>query len=159
MKTLSLQGFPMKKVIFIIILLSTTVFSTPAISGPLSDKLGSCMVDSLNGKERKKLAQWIFLAMSAHPDIQKFSNVTKEIQDETDRDIGNLITRLLTKDCLKEAETALDKESQTALKNSFELVGKVAMQELMANSNVASSITGYVKYLDKSKIDALMGRK
>ena len=114
------------------------------------------MVDSLNGRERKKLAQWIFFAMSVHPEIEKFSKVTPEKQDEIDRYIGQLITRLLSEDCEKQAKVAISKEGQQALGSSFELVGRVAMEELMANKKVTTSITGYAKYLDKSKLDALM---
>lgn len=146
----------MKKVIFIITLLASTLISTSAISSPASAALGSCMVDSLNGKEKKRLAQWIYFAMSLHPEIKIYSNITDNMQDDTNKYIGNLITRLLTEDCEMEAKIVLKKESTAALSRAFELVGKVAMQELMADKNVSSSISAYAKYLDKDKLNALM---
>ncbi len=145
----------MKRRILIITILSTILISAPALSGPASDALGTCMTDSLNGKERKQLGKWVFLAMSVHPEISKFSNVTEELQNESDKFIGSLITRLLTEDCSAEARIALNNESSVALTSAFEVVGKVAMQELMRDKNVNNAISGFEKYLDKEKLNAL----
>jgi len=68
------------------------------------------MTDSLNGKERKELGKWIFLGMSAHPEISNLSNVSGAIRDGSDQYIGNLITRLLAEDCMVEARMAMKNE-------------------------------------------------
>ena len=149
----------MTKFILIITILIAILISTPAISGPASDVLGKCMVDSLNGKERKKMAQWMFFAMAAHPEIKEFSKVTERAQDESNKYFGGLINRLLIKDCSSELKFAFNNESSLALRNAFDLVGRVAMQELMTDKNVNVAMTGFEQYLDKEKLNSLAGGK
>jgi hypothetical protein len=129
--------------------------ATPALPDPTANLLGNCMVDSLNGKERKQLAKWIFFAVAAHPDMKSYSTATAKDIDESDRTIGNLITRLLTEDCPNELQSAQNADP-LALKRAFELVGQVAMQELMADQNVMKAITNYSQYVDQQKINALL---
>ena len=66
--------------------------------------------------------------------------------------MADLVTRLLTKDCLTQAKTAIKQEGNAAIVGAFELVGKVAIQELMRNKEVSNSIGAYVKYLDQEKL-------
>ncbi|MBC3766997.1 hypothetical protein [Neptunicella marina] len=117
--------------------------------------LTTCLVDHLNGKERKNLAVWVFMAMAAHPEITGYTTLTDEAKESMDKNIGTLITRLLTDDCPKELMSA-NKQDPQALKNSFEVVGKVAMQELMTNQSVSAALTNYIKYANQQKIGALL---
>lgn len=41
------------------------------------------------------------------------------------------------------------------MQKAFELVGRVAMQEIMTNQNVAIAISGFEKNMDKEKFNAL----
>ncbi len=129
--------------------------SIPVAAGEASNALGTCMVDSLTGKERKQLAQWIFFAMSYHPEIMTFAKVTEEAKENSDKTVGYLVTRLLTEDCPEQAKLALKMESSVAIQNSFGLVGQVAMQELMTNQDVNMAITSFERYVDKNKINEL----
>lgn len=149
----------MKNYMYAMLLLGTTLVSMPAVSGTASDMLGACMIDYLNGKERKQLAQWIFFAMSSHPQLKQFSNVTEKSKNESDEYIGKLITRLMAEDCKTEAKLAFNNDSSVALTGAFELVGRVAMQELMTNKNVSVSIAGFEKYMDKEKLKSLSVNK
>jgi len=112
-------------------------------------------VDSLSGKERKELAKWIYFAMAAHPDITAYAKVTESDRLNTDKYIGSLITRLLVENCPAELNAA-QKADPLAMKKAFELVGQVAMQELMTNGNVVSAISGYVRHADQKKISSVM---
>ncbi len=150
----------MKKHIILLSLLSTfAVLPGVAIASPAGDALGACMVDTLTGKERKQLAQWIFFAMAAHPEIKEFSKVTPEAQSKTNEHVGKLITRLLTENCVEQVKAAAKEDGQAAITGAFELVGKVAMQELMANKEVVASISGYVKFVDQEKLVEILKAK
>ena len=120
------------------------------------EQLGSCMVDSLTGKEKKQLATWIFFAMAAHPDIKEFGNVTAEDQANIDKTIGALVTRLLTETCAAQLQAGYREGGQLAIQNAFELVGKVAMEELMSNNNVMASVAGYSKFIDEKKLESVL---
>lgn len=117
--------------------------------------LGTCMIDNLNGKERKALAKWIFFAMAAHPEINTYSNASTKDLNDSDQNIGVLITRLLTVNCPEQLKSANDSDP-LALQKSFELVGQVAMQELMTNQQVMSALTGYSEYTDIDKINQVL---
>ena len=148
----------MKKIVQIIILAIGITISVPALSNSAANNLGSCMIDALNGKERKQLAKWIFFAIAAHPEIKSYSSFTIKDINKSDKAIGKLITRLLTKDCPDELKIA-NKTDPLAIQKSFELVGQVAMQELMTNKNVMKAITNYAKYVDQKKINSLLTEK
>ncbi|MCK5852616.1 hypothetical protein KAH27_06255 [bacterium] len=145
-----------KLVILTTILLSFTLFSIPAIA--YSQSLGTCLVDSLNGKERKQLAKWIYFAIAAHPEMKSFSNISGNDRITTDRYVGKLVTRLLVEDCSSSLVTA-QKADPLALQKAFELVGQVAMQELMNNQEVTTAISSYANYADLNKISTLLGEQ
>ena len=138
-----------KLVILTTILLSFTLFSIPAVAQ--SQSLGTCLVDSLNGKERKQLVKWIYFSIAAHPEMKPFSNISENDRITTDRYVGKLVTRLLVEDCSSIFLTA-QKADSLALEKAFEIVGRVAMQELMNNQEVTTAITNYANYADLNKI-------
>ena len=121
--------------------------------------LGICMVDSMTGKERKQIAQWLFFSIAVHPDMKEFSRVTENAQKKADEFVGKLFTRLLTENCPAQAKQAMKERTSAAMGDAFGLVGKMAMQELMTNKDVTDSISGFEKFIDKEKIDSLIYRK
>ena len=134
----------------------TLCLSPIAQAQTAGEELGSCMVDAITGKERKQLATWIFFAMAAHPDIKEFGNVTAEDQASIDRTIGVLVTRLLTETCAAQLQAGYKEGGQLAIQNAFELLGKVAMQELMTNRNVMVSVEGYANFIDEKKLESVL---
>ena len=143
----------------VIVLIAVLSCSKVAMASPSSEALGACMADALTGKERKNLAQWIFFAIAAHPEIRRFANVSTQDQTQIDQYTGQLITRLLTEDCAPQVRVALQKDGNEALNSAFETVGKVAMQELMTDKDVNASISGYAKYLDEQKVRQVLDKK
>ncbi|MES1196175.1 MAG: hypothetical protein ABUL58_04435 [Steroidobacter sp.] len=148
----------MKVFLKIVTILFLTLQFVPAFADSAADEFGRCMSDALNGKERKQLAKWIFFAMAAHPDIKIYSNITEKDIKVTDEYVGKLVTRLLTENCPDELVKA-NSTDPNALEKAFEMVGAVAMQELMSNKDVMSSITGYARYTDQDKLTALLKKK
>jgi len=148
----------MKKLTQVALLTVGLISSMPvlAASSP-TNAFSTCMVDSLTGKERKDLAKWIFLSMTAHPDIKPFSSATPAEIKSSDQSIGKLITRLLTVDCPTQL-IAANKANPRAVQNAFKLVGQVAMQELMTNEATMKALTNYAKYTDQAKINKLLSQ-
>ncbi len=134
----------------------TTVQATAAQS--VTNIFASCMVDALNGKERKNLAKWVFFAVAAHPEIKSYSKATPQDIETSDKYVGALITRLLTDNCPTELQAA-SKEDPLALQKGFQLVGQVAMQELMADQSVMQAISNYARYADQDKINQVLSNK
>lgn len=146
----------MKNLFKVLFAISLLVANTTVLAN--TSELSTCLIDNLNGKERKNLAVWVFMAMASHPEIKKYSNITPKDKTDTDKYIGALITRLLTEDCPKELKVAYSADPQ-AIQKAFEVVGKVAMQELMANQAVNASLVNYVNFADQTKINTVLSTK
>jgi len=130
------------------------IFSTSTAAGPAGDALSGCLADNTTGKDRKELVQWIFVAVTAHPEIKPFSNVTEANREDADKKMAALATRLMTESCKVEFKKAIETEGRTGVENAFGLLGQLAMKEIMSNPSVNESFAAYAKYLDKSKFDA-----
>ena len=144
----------MKNSVVCLLIAVMSLFSLPAVADEGTQNLTICLTDSLNGKERKLLAKWIFAAIAAHPEIIDLSAVSAEARDLIDEDVGNLITRLLSVDCDAELVAAMSR-NPLALQDSFKVVGEVAMMELLNERSVADALTGYVKYVDMQAIESI----
>lgn len=118
-------------------------------------QLGVCLTDSLTGKERKSLARWMFFAQSRHPSLIGFASASAEDIDETDRDVGKILTRLLTVECASHVSAA-HKSSPLAMQFAFQLVGEQAMTELMTSPEVLAFFGGHAKYTDMARINEIM---
>lgn len=141
-----------KKTIGTLLLASCMLLpATPALSGPASQAFGQCMVDSMTGKERKELAKWIFFGMSVHPEIEQYAQVQESTRNASNQVVGELYTRLIAEDCPQQAGAALQ-ENRLAFQQSFEVVGRVAMQELMNDRKVAGALAGFEQHIDKEKL-------
>ena len=145
----------MKKKILVmsLLIIMMTPFMTHA--GQNAQKLGVCLSDSLNGKERKNLAKWVYFGMSTHSTISPYSNVTKENLENMSKYVGELITRLMTEDCPNIAKKAFKEDGALAFEYAFGIVGQVAMQELMVEPSVTQSLGTFEKYLDQDKFDKI----
>lgn len=148
----------MKEIVRILTLIMGLSIVAPVFADSPTNALGTCLVDHLNGMERKNLAKWIFFSIGAHPEIKSYSNASAKDIRESDMYVGKLITRLLTMDCPSELRNASSADPQAAEK-AFGLVGKVAMQELMTNQNVSKAISNYAHYADMDKIKQILNSK
>jgi hypothetical protein len=148
----------MNKITKVIALALGLIIGAPVLAVSPTDEFANCLVDTLNGKERRNLAKWIFFAIAAHPQIKTYSSASPEDIEESDKYVGELITKLLTVDCPTELRTAF-KSNPLAAQQGFELVGKVAMQELLTNQDVMKAISNYVKYADQEEINKVLSQK
>lgn len=120
------------------------------------DSLGRCLSDSTTGKDRKDLAKWIFVSMSAHPEIRQLGAASPAAVDATQRTMGALVTRLMAENCPRELRAAFRSDGPSGAKAAFEYLGKMAMQELMADPQVNESVAGFEKYLDTAKVEKVL---
>lgn len=130
--------------------------SSSTIANTSTETFGNCLIDNLNGKERKELVKWLFFSIASHPELNPYLNATQNDIIDSDKYIGNLITRLLSDDCPNEMKSAV-KADPLAMKKAFGLVGRVAMQELMRDQTVNTTMTNYFEYTNQEKIDAALG--
>jgi hypothetical protein len=126
-----------------------------AMAGAFADDLGKCLVNSTTKEDRANLIRWLFVAASHHPAVKPIATVTPAQQEESDKQMGTLFMKLLTESCKAEAQKALQTEGPETIQFAFEVLGKVAGQELFSSPEVAGNLKGLAKYIDADKIKAL----
>ena len=141
-----------KLVIGLVLLVNLLSFSVVQAAQEV-DQFGICLTDSMNGKERKELAKWIFFGISSHSTIKPYANVSEQDIDDSNRYIGELIPRLVAEDCPSQAKAASKVMGSAAFEQAFRIVGEVAMQELMTEPSVGQTLGGFEQYLDQEKFD------
>lgn len=124
----------------------------PVLASPASDALGHCLADHTSGADRKELARWMFLAISAHPEIGSLVKIKPADVNSANQTMGRLITRLLAQDCTREFSVVLNQEGSAGISQGFEFLGRAAMTELMTDRAVQQSISGFEPYMDRQKI-------
>jgi hypothetical protein len=122
--------------------------------------LPTCLADNTSGKDRKDLARWIFLAIGAHPENKPFlTNGTGQVTDDANKATAALFMRLLTDTCAAQTKAAVQVGGPQVIQAAFSELGKLAMQELMANPDVSAAMSALAKYVDQQKLAAVLGGK
>jgi hypothetical protein len=130
-------------------------YGSQASAVVFADDLGKCLVNSTTKDDRTNLIRWLFVAASHHPAVSPIATVTPAQQEESDKQVGTLFMRLLTESCKAEAQKAIQAEGAVTIQFAFEVLGKVAGQELFSSPEVAGNLKGLMKYIDGDKIKAL----
>lgn len=138
-----------------LVLASALAFASIAHASPQVEALGNCIAENTTGKDRKDLARWLFVAMSAHPEMKSISNVTAQETEEVSRVAGALFTKLLADSCPSQVRAAIQAGGPVAIQSAFTVLGQLAMQELMTNKDVAGTMGVLERHIDRQKIDAL----
>ena len=145
----------MRKILVLIILLgmSSVSWATPEV-----DALGRCLTDHTTGRERKDLARWMYLALGAHPEIKQWSQVKPADLEQTSRATAVLFTRLIADTCAADVRATLANGGTAALQLGFQVLGQLAVQELMSHPDVGASIGQFERFVDQPRIaGALQG--
>lgn len=130
-----------------------------ALAGPATAAFATCLADNTTGKDRKELAKWVFVSISSHPDLHQLSAVTPAAHKQVNQTMGALLTRLVTESCAQEARAAVQQDGNQSFEQAFTSLGRLAMQELMTNREVAANINGFVDYMDKEKFQRTFGKQ
>jgi hypothetical protein len=149
----------MHRVLRLLVPCIAAAIALPAVAGPSSDALANCLVDKSSGRDRKDLARWFVVALSAHPEISGMFTMTPAEREDADRKTGRLFTRLVSVDCANEMRAAVKADGSQAFKTGFGKLGEVAVQELMSDAKVQASMNTMEKYIDSDAVKAALAAK
>ncbi len=141
--------------VFIGFFLFVSLSINVAHSGPYTDELAKCLVESTTVEDRTELVKWLFAAATRHPAVSEMVVVSDEALEEENRIIGALVMRLLGESCKEQAEKAYNYEGDRVIENSFEVLGSVAGQELFSSPKVAAAFANLANYLEPEKLKHL----
>lgn len=139
-----------------LLLAALLTLSPAAFASSTVESASTCLTDSTSGRDRKDLVKWIYLAMSKHPEIRGSSASAAKDDEESNRRVGQLFTRLVADDCPAQIKAMVSEHGADSLSLAFEVLGRVAMQELMAHPDVTSAFSGLEKYTDQDRIQPVL---
>jgi hypothetical protein len=135
------------------------LLSLPVHAQQPGEALSNCFVENTTGRDRKDLAKWVFVAIGAHPEMKAIASISTAASDNASRATGRIFTRLMTETCVKEARATFKTNDPMAFASAFSVLGMIAMQEIMNDEDVSSGLEGIQRYIDTTKIDAVLSGK
>ena len=136
------------------VLMATTITGTTqiAMAGPTVDQLSHCLVKSTTAADKTTVLQWTFVALSAHPELKKFSNVNEEQRTQLDQNLAQVLQRILVEQCSSQTKAVIQAEGLQAVGDSFQELGQITGDEILENPEVKSQLKGVLHYVDLNKL-------
>jgi len=126
-----------------------------AHAGVYTDDLTKCLVESTSKDDRLDLVKWIYAAMSKHPAVSSYTRVSDADVSAVSSTTGALLMSLLTEKCVEATRSAIKYEGALAIQSSFQVLGQVAMTELLTDPNVGKVMAELDQFVDGAKLASL----
>ena len=123
-----------------------------ATAGPTVDQLSDCLVKSTTATDKTAVLQWTFVALSTHPDLKSFSNVTDDQKVQLDQKFAQVLQRILVDQCAEQTKAVIKAEGMQAVGDSFQQLGRSTGDEILKNPEVKQQLKGVIRYLDMGKL-------
>ena len=123
-----------------------------AIAGPIVEQLSNCLVKSTTAADKTTVLQWTFVALSAHPELKKFSNVNEAQRTQLDKNLAQVLQRILVEQCSAQTKAVIAAEGVQAVGDSFQELGQITGEEILENPEVKSQLKGVLRYVDLNKL-------
>lgn len=136
----------------IVIALGVFGATQTATAGPTVDQLSQCLVKSTTATDKSAVLQWTFVALSTHPDLKSFSNVTEDQKTQLDQKFAQVLQRILVDQCAEQTKAVIKAEGMQAVGDSFQQLGRTTGDEILKNPEVKQQLKGVIRYLDMGKL-------
>ena len=130
-------------------LFGTTQF---AVEGPNVDQLSDCLVKATTATDKTTVLQWTFVALSTHPDLKSFSNVTDTQKNQLDQKFAQVVQRVIVDQCAAQTKAVIQAEGLQAVGDSFQQLGRATGDEILQNPEVKQQLKGVIRYVDLNKL-------
>ncbi len=131
--------------------------SSSATAGIYTDDLSRCLVESSTASDKIALVKWMFAVLSLHPAVKSMASIPAEELENANKETAGVFVKLLAETCKDQTIKAVKYEGGAAIQASFNVLGQVAAKELLSHSDVASGMSGLVKYIDEEKLKKALG--
>jgi len=128
----------------------------PASAGLFTDTLTRCLVTKATPEDKQDFVIWVFASIGSHPAVKGYVRMTEADNVRISREAAQVMQRLIVQDCRKETQEAIKYEGSEAMKAAFEVLGGVAMTDLISDPEVAKSMEGFASHLDEKALQAMM---
>ena len=125
-------------------------FSFNSSSGSFTDTFAECLVTKTTKQEKTDLVKWIYVTISFHPQLSQMSNLTAEDVEMANIRVAEYMTNVFAYKCNNELNKAIQYEGEESVFYAFELLGELAMGELMQDQGVSVASELFIEYIDFS---------
>lgn len=132
----------------------SAMFGTTQIAnaGPAVNQLSDCLVKSTTAADKTTVLQWTYAALSVHPDLKAFSNVSAEQKDQLDQKLAQVLQRIIIDQCSAQTKNVIQTEGLQAVGQSFQQLGQNAGEEIVKDPAVKQQLQGTLRYIDLNKV-------
>lgn len=123
-----------------------------ASASEVEDRLSECLVKTTTEADQKTVLQWTFVALSAHPDLQAYSQVSAEQRKILDQNLAQLLQRILLEQCASETKAVIQADGLQAVGNSFQQLGQITGAQILKTPEIKAQYKSVLSYLDWSKL-------
>lgn len=134
--------------------LGLLTLSPMTIAGEYTDKLSECLLSATTEEDKGSLVKWMFTAMALHPAVEEIAGVSLPAREQANREMAELIIKLLSRACFSETRLALKNEGSLALQTSFSVLGQVAATNLFSDPNVAAGLASIETYISADDLES-----
>ena len=125
-------------------------FNLNSFAGPFTDDFAKCLVTKTTAQEKTDLVKWIYVTISFHPQLSQMSNLTAEDVEMANIRVADYMTNVFAYKCNDELNQAIKYEGEESVFYAFELLGELAMGELMQDQGVTTASELFIQYVDLS---------
>ena len=125
-------------------------FNMNSFAGPFTDDFAKCLVTKTTAQEKTDLVKWIYVTISFHPQLSQMSNLTAEDVEMANIRVADYMTNVFAYKCNDELNQAIKYEGEESVFYAFELLGELAMGELMQDQGVTAASELFIQYVDLS---------
>lgn len=107
-------------------------------------------------QEKTDLVRWIYVTMSFHPQLMDLSNLTADDVEMVNIRVADYMTNVFAYKCNEELNMAIDCEGEESVYYAFELLGEIAITELMEDQGVSAASELFIDYIDLSIFEQIL---
>lgn len=123
-----------------------------AFAGPTVDQLSDCLLKNVTAQDKTTVLQWTFAALSAHPDLKAFSNISPEQKDQLDQKFAAVLQRVIVDQCSTQTKAVIQTEGLQAVTESFQQLGRNAGEQIIKDPAVNHEMKSTLRYIDLNKV-------
>ena len=107
-------------------------------------------------QEKTDLVRWIYVTMSFHPQLMDLSNLTADDVEMVNIRVADYMTNVFAYKCNDELNMDIEYEGEESVYYAFELLGEIAMTELMEDQVVSAASELFIDYIDVSIFEQIL---
>ena len=136
-----------------LLVLGLLTLSPLTLAGEYTDKLSECLLGATTEKDKSSLVKWMFTAMALHPAVEEIAGVSLSAREQANREMAELLIKLLGRACFSETRLALRHEGSVALQTSFTVLGQIAATNLFSDPDVAAGLASIETYISAEDLE------